>query len=188
LYVSSTRPAPQIGLLSSAARNARPPKPPRRSASATVRSTSRRSASRSISRRRNATSVPLLNGGRLASRQSSTSCQRRSIVVASITSSSEQPTYAWSTVASANWAGGTGGCPRRLSAYSRPSSSWNASSNKSWRCSRRNTNSFARRIRFTIVCSTGDSSTGGRHGGGRIAAPPFRMPRHYSRSAVPSIT
>jgi hypothetical protein len=34
------------------------------------------------------------------------------------------------------------------------------------------TNSFARRIRFTIGCSVGDSWTGGLQAGGRIAAPP----------------
>jgi hypothetical protein len=171
--VSSTRPAPHSGLLSKAARNARLPKPPRDAASATVRSTRRRSSPCSISRCRNATSVPLLNGGSDWSRQSSTSCQRRSIAVASTTSSSEHPTYACSTVASANRAGGTGGRPSPLPAYGAASSSWNAASSSSCRHSRRNTNSFARRIRFTIVCSAGDSSTGGVHAGGRIAVPPL---------------
>jgi hypothetical protein len=60
-------------------------------ASATVCSTSRRSSPWAISRARKPTSVPLENGGWVASRQSNTSCQRRSITVASITSSSEAP-------------------------------------------------------------------------------------------------
>jgi hypothetical protein len=48
--VSSTRPAPRSGDESSAARSARAPNPFVRAASSTVRSTSRRSRSRSISR------------------------------------------------------------------------------------------------------------------------------------------
>jgi hypothetical protein len=91
LIVSSTLPAPHKGLASNAARNARAPNPPEARASWMVRSTSRRSSWWAISRARNPTSVPLLNGGRSASRQSNTSCQRRSITVASITSSSEAP-------------------------------------------------------------------------------------------------
>jgi hypothetical protein len=91
-------------------------------ASSTVRSISRRPRSCSISRRRNETKVPLENGGWPASRQSSTSCQRRSITVASITSSSLTPAYACTSVASASWAGGTGGWPFGLSAYARASS------------------------------------------------------------------
>jgi hypothetical protein len=84
-------PAPHNGLASNAARNARSPNPPLALASATVCSTSRRSSPAAISRARKPTSVPLENGARSASRQSNTSCQRRSITVASITSSSLAP-------------------------------------------------------------------------------------------------
>jgi hypothetical protein len=63
--------------------------------------------------------------------QSSTSCQRRSITIASITSSSLAPVYACTIVASASRAGGTGGCPFGLSAYASASSAWNSSSNNS---------------------------------------------------------
>src|SRR5262249_2323618 len=59
-----------------------------------------------INRWRKATSVPLLNGACSVSRQSNTSCQRRSISIASITSSSETPVYACTMVARANCAGG----------------------------------------------------------------------------------
>ena len=89
--VSSTRPAPHSGDESSAARSARAPNPPVRAASSTVRSISRRSRFFSISRLRNPTRVPLENGGSSAFMQSRTSCQRRSITVASITSSSLTP-------------------------------------------------------------------------------------------------
>lgn len=44
-----------------------------------------------MSRWRKATKMPLLNGGSRQSRQSKTNCHRRSIVVASITSSSRDP-------------------------------------------------------------------------------------------------
>jgi hypothetical protein len=47
----------------------------------------------------------VLKGGVSVSRQASTNCQRRSIVVASITSSSETCVYAWSSIARASWAG-----------------------------------------------------------------------------------
>ena len=70
-------------------------------------------AAAAIRRWRKPTRVPLLKGGSVQSRQSRTSCQRRSIVVASITSSSEAPVYAWRMVARASWAGGMGGWPRR---------------------------------------------------------------------------
>src|SRR4030095_12297144 len=53
----------------------------------------------------------MLKGGVSVSRQASTNCQRRSMVVASITSSSETCVYAWSSIARASWAGGTGGWP-----------------------------------------------------------------------------
>jgi hypothetical protein len=87
----------------------------------------------SISRAWNPTRVPFENGGRSASMQSSTSCQRRSITVASITSSSDTPAYACKIVAKASCAGGMGGCPLGLSAYARASSAWNSSSNSSCR-------------------------------------------------------
>ena len=53
-------------------------------------------------------------GGSWQSRQFSTTCQRRSIMVASITSSSETPVYACKRVASASWAGGVAGRPWRV--------------------------------------------------------------------------
>jgi hypothetical protein len=55
-----------------------------------------------ISRFRKFCNVPLANGGWSTSRQSSTNCQRRSITVASITSSSEAPVYACRIVARAS--------------------------------------------------------------------------------------
>ena len=91
LNVSSTRPAPHNGDESSAARSARAPNPFVAAASSTVRSISRRSRLCSISRARNPTRVPFENGGSSAPMQSSTSCHRRSITVASITSSSLTP-------------------------------------------------------------------------------------------------
>src|SRR5690242_19842983 len=69
LKVSSTRPAPHSGDESSAARSARAPNSPVAAASSTVRSTSRRSRLRSISRLRNPTKVPLENSGSSAPRQ-----------------------------------------------------------------------------------------------------------------------
>jgi hypothetical protein len=116
--------------------------------------------------------VPLENGGSSAPRQSRTSCQRRSITVASITSSSLTPVQACRIVASASWAGGTGGCPFELSAYARASSAWNCSSNSSCRRSRKNTNNFARRTALITACSAGDGSAGGRHTTGRTTLPP----------------
>jgi hypothetical protein len=89
--VSFTRPAPHNGEESSAARSARAPNPFLAAANSTVRSTSHRSRLRSISRARNETKVPFENGDAPASKQSSTSYQRRSITVASITSSSLAP-------------------------------------------------------------------------------------------------
>src|SRR2546430_16361893 len=65
-----------------------------------------------MSRWRKATKVPLPNGACSQSRQSSTNCQRRSITVASITSSSETPVYASRMSARAKMAGATGGWPR----------------------------------------------------------------------------
>ena len=111
LYVSSTRPAPHNGLLSSAARSAVCPKPLVRAATSTVHSTNRRSRSAAISRSRNATSVPTLNGASTHSRQSSASCQRRSITAASTASAPDAPVYACRIVTSASRAGETGGCP-----------------------------------------------------------------------------
>jgi hypothetical protein len=174
LKVSSTRPAPHNGLESSAARSARAPNPFVRAASSTVRSTSRRSRSDSISRLRNPTRAPLENGGSSAPMQSRTSCQRRSITVASITSSSLTFVYACRIVASASRAGGTGGCPFGLSTYVCASSSWNCSSSSSWRCSRKNTNSLARRTALITARSAGEGSTGGRHTTGRTTFLPIR--------------
>jgi len=172
LNVSSTRPAPHSGEESSAARSARAPNPFVAAASTTVRSISRRSRFFSISRLRNATRVPLENGGSSAFMQSRTSCQRRSITVASITSSSLTFAYACRIVASASLAGGTGGCPFGLSTYVSASSAWNPSSNSSCRCWRKNTNSFARRTALITACSAGTGSTGGCHTTGRTIAPP----------------
>jgi hypothetical protein len=56
-----------------------------------VRSTNRRSKLWAISRARKPTSVAFENGAWAWSMQSSTSCQRRSIIVASSTSSSLAP-------------------------------------------------------------------------------------------------
>jgi hypothetical protein len=90
--VSSTRPAPHSGLASNAARSFPAAGRPALSAySSTVRSTSRRSRSAAISLARKATSVPFENGAVAWSMQSRTSCQRRSITVASSTSSSLAP-------------------------------------------------------------------------------------------------
>jgi hypothetical protein len=92
LMVSSTRPAPHNGLESSAARSLPPAtRPVTCPYSATVRSTSRRSRSCSMSRARKLTSVVFENGAWAWSMQSNTSCQRRSITTASSTSSSEAP-------------------------------------------------------------------------------------------------
>jgi hypothetical protein len=90
--VSSTRPAPHSGLESNAARS-RPAatRPVACPYNPTVRSTNRRSKLCSISRARKPTSVVFENGACAWSMQSSTSCQRRSITVASSTSSSEAP-------------------------------------------------------------------------------------------------
>ena len=108
---------PTRGLLSSAARRPRGLTPPCCCARSTVRSISRRSRSCAISARRKPTSVPLLNGTASLSRQASTSCQRRSSWLASITSSSDTPVYACRISASASWAGGIGGCPCAHSLY-----------------------------------------------------------------------
>lgn len=85
-------PGPHKGLESNATRTCRAAGTPMASASnATVRSTSRRSSSAAISRPRNATSVALLNGACAWSMQSNTSCQRRSITLASTASASKAP-------------------------------------------------------------------------------------------------
>jgi hypothetical protein len=84
-----------------------------------------------MSRARNAPSVAFENGATAWSTQSNTSCQRRSITVASITSSSLAPVEACRIVARPSSAGGTGGCPTGLSAYMPASSAWKASSNNS---------------------------------------------------------
>jgi hypothetical protein len=90
--VSSTRPAPHRGLESNATRTCRAAGAPTPSAyNLIVRSTRRRSSSAAISRTRNATSVALLNGAVAWSMQSNTSCQRRSITLASTASASEAP-------------------------------------------------------------------------------------------------
>jgi hypothetical protein len=92
LIVSSTRPAPHNGLESNATRTCRAAGAPTVWAyNPIVRSTSRRSSSDPISRARNATSVALLNGACTWSMQSNTSCQRRSITLASTASASEAP-------------------------------------------------------------------------------------------------
>jgi len=170
LYVSSTRPAPHSGLASSAARSARGPNPPRCCATATVRSTNLRSRSNRISNARNRQSVTLLKGARVSSRQSRTTCHRRSAAMTSTTSASDAPVYACRIVANANCAGGTGGCPFPAATYIAANSCWKASSSNSCRQCRRNTKSRLRsRIRPTTTRSCADSSTGGRHTSGRIA-------------------
>jgi hypothetical protein len=68
---------------------------------------------------------PFEKGGSSAPMQSRTSCQRRSITVASIISSSQTPVQACRIVASASRAGGTGGWPFGLSTQACASSAWN---------------------------------------------------------------
>jgi hypothetical protein len=90
--VSSTRPAPHNGLESSAARSLPPAtRPVACPYNSTVRATSRRSSPSAISRARNIPRVAFENGAWAWSMQSNTNCQRRSITVASITSSSLAP-------------------------------------------------------------------------------------------------
>jgi hypothetical protein len=92
LMVSSTLPAPHSGLESSAARSLPPAtRPVSCPYNPTVRPTSRRSSWWAISRARKPTSVVFENGAWAWSMQSTTSCQRRSITIASSTSSSEAP-------------------------------------------------------------------------------------------------
>ena len=85
-------PGPHKGLESNATRTCRAARVPMSLAyNATVRSTSRRSSADPISRLRKLTSVALENGAVAWSMQSSTSCQRRSITLASTASASEAP-------------------------------------------------------------------------------------------------
>src|SRR5215467_11146284 len=86
--VSSTRPAPNRGVESRAARSCRAPKPPVCSAKVTVRSSKTLSRLWAMSRRRKLYSVPWLKGGCSAPRQSSTICQHLSITVSSTASRS----------------------------------------------------------------------------------------------------
>ena len=89
--MSSTLPAPHNGEESNAARSRPPEKPPLLRATSTVRSIRRRSRSLAMSLLRKFTRLHLEKGGSSAPRRSRTNCQRRSMTIASIASSSETP-------------------------------------------------------------------------------------------------
>src|SRR6185312_12795285 len=86
-------------------------------------------------------------------------------------------------------AGETGGCPLGRSAYIVASSSWNGTSKIWWRCSRKKTNSLARRTRRTMVCSAGDRATGGCQIAGRIGhsldSPLLILPAYATVATLP---
>jgi hypothetical protein len=162
---------PHSGLESSAARSARAPNPPVRRVSFTVRSTSRRSRSRSISGLRNPTRVPSKTAA------PPRSCSPGPAASAGPSPSPRSPHHRTPRIGLqdrrqrqpgrlhrrlALWAVHVG--PRRLGLE--------GASNSSCRCSCKNTNSLARRTAVFTASSAGDGSAGGRHTTGRTTLPP----------------
>ena len=170
LIVSSTLPAPAKGRLSIATRSALDTERPSASViapertRATVRSSSTRSISCAIMRSRNATKPALRERRRRRSQAVEdhlpAQVHQRQLHGLGV----GRADVALSSTTMHSSAGGCGSSPAPVARYMPSSCSWNASSNSSCRCCRRNPNSARTRVsRFISIFSCGDSSTGGVH-------------------------